>query len=162
MEEKLFEVEGDIYFFLRKGSVHQLTPKGRHWELAKGSLNLRSSGLAMDEVEYEDEALVLDWVVIENYFSIVLIYNGKEEMGFVLGTVTMCFVSVLFAHILVQKFLELTDRWTSPYASICRHICGRTFPATRSTVLATSKSLAIAQWPRNPSITITFSPPSTD
>ena len=122
MEEKLFKNEGDLYVFLRKGCGHQLTPKGRYWELAHGSLNLRFPGPAMANARYEAGALVLDWVVIGNNFAILLIDNGEEETGFVLGTVTMCFVSVLFAHTLVQKFRKLTDGWTSLYASICRRV----------------------------------------
>jgi hypothetical protein len=63
--------------------------------LANGTLNLRfPDALAMDNVEFEDGALVLDWVVNEKNFAIALMDNGIEEMGSVLGTVTLCFVSV--------------------------------------------------------------------
>ena len=142
--------------------------------MANGSFDLRFPGPAMDKVEYEDGALVLGWVVNETKFAIVLMDNGKEEMASVLGTVTVYLVSALFADILVQNFRDLTNgrtslyasicrhvwgRTTTLYASICRHVWGRTFPATRSTVLATLKILAITQWPRNPS---TFSTPSTN
>jgi len=101
VEDELFEDEEGVRIFLRKGHAHQLTPKGRLWELADGTLDLRFSGPAMDKAEYEDGALVLDWVVNDKNFAIVLIDNGKEERGCVLGTVMLCFVSDLFAHILV-------------------------------------------------------------
>ncbi len=110
MEDKLFEDEGDVRIFLRKGQVHQLTPKGRLWELADGTFDLRFPGPAMNQVEYEDGAVVLDWVVNEKNFTIALMDNGKEEMGSVLGTVTECFVSVLFAHILVQNSQNPTNK----------------------------------------------------
>lgn len=55
----------------------------------------------MDEVEYEDGALVLDWVVNGKDFAIALMDNGKEETGTVLGMITLCFVSILIAYILV-------------------------------------------------------------
>ena len=45
----------------------------------------------MDNVKYEDGALVLDWVVNDNSFAIALMDNGTEEMGSVLGTVTLFF-----------------------------------------------------------------------
>ena len=87
VERKLFEDEGDVRIFLRKGRAHQLTPKGRLWELADGSLNLRlHDAPTMDKVEYEDGALVLDWVVNTQNFAIALVDNGEEEMGSVLGT----------------------------------------------------------------------------
>ena len=87
-EKKVFEAEGDVRIFLRKGHAHQLTPKGRLWELADGTLNLRlHDSLVMDKVEYEDGALVLDWVADVEHFAIALMDNGKEEMGSVLGTV---------------------------------------------------------------------------
>ena len=89
VEDKLFKDEGDVSIFLRKGHAHQLTPKGRLWELADGRLNLRVSEPAMDKVEHEDGALVLDWVVNERNFAIALMDNGKEERGSVLGTVTL-------------------------------------------------------------------------
>ena len=101
MEDELFEDEEDVRIFLRKGHAHQLTPKGRLWELADGTLDLRFSGSAMHKAEYEDGALVLDWVLNDKNFAIALMDNGKEERGSVLGTITLCFVSVLFAHILV-------------------------------------------------------------
>ena len=100
VEDKLFEDEEDVYIFLRKGRAHQLTPKGRLWELADGFFNLRFPGTALDNVEYEDGALVLDWVVNDKSFAIVLVDNGKEERGYVLGTFALYFVSVSFAHIL--------------------------------------------------------------
>ena len=109
-EVKLFEDEGDVRIFLRKSHAHRFTPKGRLWELADGDFALRFPGPAMDKVEYEDGALVLDWVVNDKNFAIALMDNGKEEMGSVLGTVTACFVSVLFAHILVQNSRNLTNR----------------------------------------------------
>ncbi len=87
--------------FLRKSHAHELTPKGRLWEFANGSLNLRDHDtVAMRQVEYEDGALVLDWVVNEKNFAIALIDNGKEEMGSVLSAPTLCFVSILSSHIL--------------------------------------------------------------
>jgi len=92
VERNLFKEEGDIRIFLRKGHAHQLTPKGRLWELADGCLNLRlHDAPTMDKVEYEDGALVLDYVVNTPQFAIALIDNGKEEMGSVLGTITLCF-----------------------------------------------------------------------
>ena len=101
-EKNVFEDEGGVHIFLRKGHAHQLTPKGRLWELADGNLNLRyGDAPAMDKVEYDDGALVLDWVVSDKDFVIVLMDNGKEEIGRVLGTVMLYFVSDLFAHILV-------------------------------------------------------------
>ena len=99
VEDNLFDTEGDVYVFLRKSHAHQLTPKGRLWELAKGSLNLRfHDAPTMDKAEYEDGALVLDWVVKENSFAIALMDNGKEEIGSVLGIVTVCLVSKHFSH----------------------------------------------------------------
>ncbi len=75
--------------FLRKSHAHELTPKGRLWEFANGSLNLRFHDAAtMDKVEFEDGALVLDWVVNEKNFAIALMDNGKDEMGSVLSTLT--------------------------------------------------------------------------
>ena len=109
-EVKLFEDEGDVRIFLRKGRAHQLTPKGRLWELADGDFALRFPGSAMDKVEYEDGALVLDWVVNDKNFAIALMDNGKEEIGSVLGTVTAGFASILFAHILAQNSPNLTNR----------------------------------------------------
>ena len=88
MEEEVFEDEGNVYIFLRKHGAHQLTPKGRLWELADGTLNFRIPGPTMDKVEYEDGALVLDWVVNDKNFTIALMDNGIEEMGCVLGTNT--------------------------------------------------------------------------
>jgi len=103
VEDKLFKDEGNVHIFLRKGHAHQLTPKGRLWELADGTLDLRFSDPAMDNVEHEDGALVLDWVVNDKNFAIALMDNGKEEWGCVLGTAMLCFDSVLFAHILMQN-----------------------------------------------------------
>ena len=97
VERGVFEAEGDVRIFLRKSHAHQLTPKGRLWELADGSLNLRFHDAAtMDKVEFEDGAPVLDWVVNETNFAIALMDNGKEEMGSVLSKLTLCFVSILF------------------------------------------------------------------
>ena len=97
VERGVFEAEGDVRIFLRKSYAHQLTPKGRLWELANGSLNLRFHDAAtMDKVEFEDGALVLDWVVNEKNYAIALMDNGKEEMGSVLSTRTLCFASILF------------------------------------------------------------------
>jgi hypothetical protein len=93
VEDELFQDEEDVRIFLRKGHVHQLTPKGRLWELADGRLDLRFPGPAMDKVEYEDGAPVLDWVVNDKSFAIALMDNGKEEMGSVLGTVALHFAS---------------------------------------------------------------------
>ena len=102
MADKVFEDGGDVKIFLRKGDAHQLTPKGRLWELADGSLNLRFHDAAtMEKVEYENGSLVLDWVVNETNFAIALMDNGKEELGSVFGIVTVCSASVLFSHILV-------------------------------------------------------------
>jgi len=98
---KVFEREGGVRIFLRKIHAHRLTRKGRLWELADGRFSLRFPRPAMDDIEYEDGALVLDWVVNEKEFAIVLMDNGKEEMGSILGTSILCFVSVLFAYILV-------------------------------------------------------------
>ena len=101
MGVNVFTREGDVRIFLRKNHAHQLTPKGRFWELADGRFSLRFPGPAMDEVEYEDGALVLDWVVNGKDFAIALMDNGKEETGTVLGMITLCFVSILIAYILV-------------------------------------------------------------
>ena len=109
VEDGLFDDEGDVHLFFRQNRAHQLTPKGRLWELADGSCNLRFPGPAMDQVEYEDGAVVLDWVVNDKIFTIALVDNGKEEIGYVLGTVTECSVSVLFAHILIQNSRNLTS-----------------------------------------------------
>ena len=99
VEYKLFDSEGDVYIFLRKSHAHELTPKGRLWELTDGSLNLRFHDPGrMDKAEYEGGALVLDWVVNKNNFAIALMDNGKEEIGSVLGIVTLCFVSKFFSH----------------------------------------------------------------
>ena len=46
-------------------------------------------------------ALVLEWVMNDKYIAIVLVDNGIEEMGYVLGTFALCFVSAFFSHILV-------------------------------------------------------------
>ena len=105
VERELFKDEGDVRIFLRKGRAHELTPKGRLWELADGTLNLRlHDAPIMDKVEYEDGALVLDWVVNTENFAIALVDNGEEEMGSVLGTITLCFGFVsnflFLAHIL--------------------------------------------------------------
>ncbi len=87
-----------MYIFLRKSRAHELTPKGRRWELANGSLKLRfPDAAAMDKVEFEDGALVLDWVVKEKNFAIALLDNGTEEMGSVLSTLTFC-VDFIFLH----------------------------------------------------------------
>jgi len=87
VERCIFKDEGDVRIFLRKGRAHPLTPKGRLWELADGSLNLRlHDAPTMDKVEFEDGALVLDWVVNKQNFAIALVDNGVEEMGCVLGT----------------------------------------------------------------------------
>ena len=40
----------------------------------------------------EDGVLVLDWVENDKDFTIALMENGKEEVGHVVGTVTLCFV----------------------------------------------------------------------
>ena len=55
----------------------------------------------MDTVECEDGALVLDWVLSDKDFAIVLMDNGIEETGSVLGTRTRCldYILVLPAHI---------------------------------------------------------------
>ena len=86
MDETVFEDEGNVHIFLRKHEAHQLTPKGRLWELADGTLNFRIPGPKIDKVECEDGALVLDWVVNDKNFAIALMDNGMEEMGSVLGT----------------------------------------------------------------------------
>ena len=101
MGVKVFERAGSVRIFLRKTHAHHLTRKGRLWELADGRFSLRFPGPSTDKAEYEDGALVLDWVVNEKEFAIVLMDNGKEEMGSILGTSILCFVSVLFAYILV-------------------------------------------------------------
>jgi len=93
VEDHLFEDEGDVRLFLRKSHGHQLTPKGRLWELAEGILNFRNPDHPMDNVDCEDGAFVLDWVVSDKDFTIALMDNGIEEMGSVLGTVTRYFVS---------------------------------------------------------------------
>ena len=86
VKEKLFEDQEAVYLFLRKKHAHQLTPKGRLWELADPNLDLRlHNSPIMDKVEYEDGALVLDWVADAENFAIALMDNGKEEMGSVLG-----------------------------------------------------------------------------
>ena len=88
MEERLFEDEGDVRIFLRKYQTRQLAPKGRLWELADCTLDLRFPGTTMDNVECEDGAFVLDWVVNEKDFAIALMDNGVEELGSVVGTNT--------------------------------------------------------------------------
>jgi len=93
VEEELFEDEGDVRIFLRKHQAHQLTPKGRLWELADGNLDLRFTGATMDKLECEDGALVLDWVVNDNNYMIALMDNGIEEMGSVVGMNTRYFIS---------------------------------------------------------------------
>ena len=95
MEIGLFADEGDVRLFLRKSRSHHLTPKGRLWEVAEGNLNFRDPR-DMEGVDCEDGVFVLDWVVNEKPFAIALMDNGIEEMGSVLGTVTLCFVSVCF------------------------------------------------------------------
>jgi len=108
VERNLFEEEGDVRIFLRKGRAHRLTPKGRLWELADGCLNLRlHDAPTMDKVEYEDGALVLDWVVNTQHFAIALIDNGEEEMGSVLGTITLCFGFVSIQFFGSHSVLEL-------------------------------------------------------
>ena len=99
VEENLFEDEGDVCIFLRKNYAHQLTDKGRLWELAEGGFNLHFPRYTMDKVEYEDGALVLDWVVNDKDFVVVLVDDGKEEMGIVLGRSKQYFVLALFPHI---------------------------------------------------------------
>ena len=99
VEVNLFEDEEDVRIFLRKGHAHQLTPKGRLWELADGSFDLRFPGAALNNVEYEEGAPVLDWVVNDKDFAIALMDNGKEETGSVLGAVTLYFGFA--THILV-------------------------------------------------------------
>jgi hypothetical protein len=96
VEDNLFEDEGDVRIFLRKHQAHQLTPKGRYWELADDRLNLRSPGPRMDKAEREDGALVLDWVVSDKEFAIVLMDDGIKERGFVLGTITRYFLFFCF------------------------------------------------------------------
>jgi hypothetical protein len=90
-EHSLFENEEDLRIYLRKSFGHQLTPKGRLWELADGTLNLRFPGSAMDQVEREDGAFVLDWVVRNEDFAIALMDNGIEETGSVFGTLMAMF-----------------------------------------------------------------------
>jgi hypothetical protein len=93
VEDNLFE--RGVHIFLRKGHAHQLTPKGRLWELADGRLNLRlHDALTKQKVEYEDGALVLDWVANVESYAIALMDNGREEKGSVLGTSTPCFSSI--------------------------------------------------------------------
>ena len=99
MEDKLKgEDEGDVRIFLRKHEAHQLTPKGRLWELADGSLDLRFPGPEMDKVECEDGVFVLDWVVNDKEFAIALMDNGIEEIGSILGMNMRYFKFVWFAH----------------------------------------------------------------
>jgi hypothetical protein len=85
VEDNIFEAEGGVRIFLRKKDAHQLTPTGRLWELADGSLNFRCPGPEMDKVEREDGALVLDWVVSDRDFAVVLIDDGTEEWGCILS-----------------------------------------------------------------------------
>ena len=101
VEEGLIGGEEDVRIFLRKHQAHHLTPKGRLWELADGTLDLRFPETTMGKVEYEDGALVLDWVASDNDFTIALIDDGIEEVGVVLGTKMRCFILALFAHIVV-------------------------------------------------------------
>src|SRR5258707_7240398 len=72
VKEGVFEVDGvaDVRIFLRKNGAHKLTTKGRLWELAGGTLNLRFPSTKMDKVERDDGALVLDLVVNEKDFVI--------------------------------------------------------------------------------------------
>jgi hypothetical protein len=72
-----------------------LTPKGRLWELAEGTLNLRFPESKMEEVECQDGAFVLDWVVNENDFAIALMDDGREELGSVLGAGQKMFYATL-------------------------------------------------------------------
>ena len=99
MEDKLFEDEGDVRIFLRKNYAHQLTDKGRLWDLAEGGFNLRFPGCTMDKVECKEGALVLDWVVNDKDFAIALMDDGIEEMGSVLGMNKQCSYWQNFAHI---------------------------------------------------------------
>ena len=123
VEDKLFDTEGDVSIFLRKSHAHELTPKGRLWELANGSLNLRFHHTpTMDKAEYEDGALVLDWVVKENSFAIALMDNGKEEIGSVLGTVTVYFMSTFFSHsgLDIPKPNSKVDKCVREYLRTCQ------------------------------------------
>jgi hypothetical protein len=99
VEDERFEDEEDVRIFLRKKDAHQLTPKGRLWELAGGGLNFRCPGPEMDKVEREDGTLVVDWVVNDKDFAIALMDNGIEETGSVLGTSKQLLTLALFAHI---------------------------------------------------------------
>src|SRR5882757_2141203 len=92
------EEEGDIRIFLRKNHAHQLTPKGRLWELADGTLNLRIPGPTTDNVECEDGSLVLDWVVKDQDFAIALMDNGIEETGSVLSTIKQSSYGIICSH----------------------------------------------------------------
>lgn len=86
VDEKFFENEGNVHTFLRKNHAHNLTPKGRLWELAWGGLNLRFPDPNINQFELEDGSLVFDWVTRNGAFVIALLDNGIEEMGCVLGT----------------------------------------------------------------------------
>ena len=105
LEEKKFdeEEEGAICIFLRKHEAHQLTPKGRLWELADGDLNLRFPGTEMDNIECEDGAFVLDWVVNDKDFAIALMDNGIEETGSILGMIMRYVILNLFAHMWLRS-----------------------------------------------------------
>jgi hypothetical protein len=105
VEEGHFEDEGDVRIFLRKHRAHKLTTKGRLWVLADGTLNLRSPEPEMKEVECQDGAFVLDWIVKENDFAIALMDDGREELGSVLGASKKCsmLLFLLTVHLDVPK-----------------------------------------------------------
>jgi hypothetical protein len=94
VEEDHFEDEGDLHIFLRKHHAHELTPKGRLWEFAEGTLNLRFPEPAMEKFECQDGGFVLDWVVNENEFAIALMDDGREERGSVLGASKKMFYAI--------------------------------------------------------------------
>lgn len=113
VDEKFFENEGTVHTFLRKHHAHELTPKGRLWQLAQGWLNLRFPGLDISHFEWEDGSLVLDWVTRNDAFVVALLDNGIEEMGSVLGTTSNILYSIEFIHSRCILDLPKRDKWTN-------------------------------------------------
>ena len=96
-----FDREAGVRIFLRKHHAHRLTQKGRLWKLAEGTFSLRFPEPLTDKLEYEDGALVLDYVVNEKNFAIALMDDGEEELSSVFGATTLYFALALFAYILL-------------------------------------------------------------
>jgi len=88
VDESFFENDGIVHTFLRKNHAHELTRKGRLWQLAEGRLNLRFPSPDISQFEWEDGSLGFDWVTHNDDFVIALMDNGKEEVASVLGTIS--------------------------------------------------------------------------